>query len=348
MWLEAKTGDVQSSCLATATVTALAAAAATAAAAGTVVAAAAAAAAATSTTNTTSCTATAEPTNLRHSASFSCLSGNKAATAPATVAHLPSDYRVRTATLSAVDLDYGFVIRPGAVAAAAVQLSSPSALPKGYSYCGHCVGSAGDQPPSEESSLSSVTAAAIANQVDDDSTRADCERPSLSRKVLIKKSVSLLNPNVWWTPKFRRGVKSNKNKEKNLQEMQTQKRWRSLGALLRVSNANSSRSSTITQSSLPAPQSFYLLDDFLKPSTNRRRGNEENRRRNDSCSNSTSLQLPFTTAETRIVARSMPARYPEYENSTSAECCSSLCRHYGGGCDRDPSSSSFDSTVLVS
>lgn len=339
MWLETKTNDLQSSCLAsataTATVTALTTAAAAAtAAAGSIVAAAAAAA------------VSSEPSkNLRHSASFSCLSRTNAVASQMSASVITDDstYRGRTATLPAVvaDLDYGFVVHPAATVA-----HMPSDLSISYS-------NSGSVPP-EESSVSSsitdsVTMVPAISQID----LSKAERSNVSRKVLIKKSVSLLNPNLWWTPKFRR-LKSNKNKDKNVPEIQSQKRWRSLGALLRVSGANGSHPLATVQSSLPA-QSFYLLEDFLKPSTAAQHDEDDNTR-NTRDSSSTSLHLPLTTVS-RVPPCSIRTRNLPGENTSSVvpaasantttsvvDCCS-LCKRCRS---RDVPLSTFDPSALVS
>ncbi|XP_024084693.1 dual specificity tyrosine-phosphorylation-regulated kinase 4-like isoform X3 [Cimex lectularius] len=65
------------------------------------------------------------------------------------------------------------------------------------------------------------------------------------REVLIKKSASLLSPGGWWSKRQKR-------------EDESTRRWRSLGALLR----------SAPQPPSPRAQSFYLLEDFLKPHTN--------------------------------------------------------------------------------
>lgn len=73
------------------------------------------------------------------------------------------------------------------------------------------------------------------------------------REVLIKKSASLLSPGGWWSRRH-----SGKRAEDD-ESVAAARRWRSLGALLR---------SAAPQASSPrnaAPQSFYLLEDFLKP-----------------------------------------------------------------------------------
>lgn len=336
MWLETKTNDLQSSCLAsataTATVTALTTAAAAAtAAAGSIVAAAAAAA------------VSSEPSkNLRHSASFSCLSRTNAVASQMSASVMTDDsaYRGRTATLPAAvaDLDYGFIVHPSATVA-----HMPSDLSISYSNCGSV--------PPEESSVSSsitesVTMVPAISQID----LSKADRSNISRKVLIKKSVSLLNPNLWWTPKFRR-MKSNKNKDKNVPEIQSQKRWRSLGALLRVSGANGSHPLATVQSSLPA-QSFYLLEDFLKPSTAAQHDEDNNTRDNSS----TSLHLPLTTVS-RVPPCSIRTRNLPSENTSSVataasastttsviDCCS-LCKRCRS---RDAPLSTFDPSALVS
>ncbi|XKL62979.1 hypothetical protein PGB90_005343 [Kerria lacca] len=216
--------------------------------------------------------------NLRHSASFSCLSRNNAQSSE-------KSYRARTATLSAVDLDYGFVIRPSEVCE----------LPVNYT-------------------CELLPADSVIREIE----AVKNERTNLLRKVLIKKSVSLLNPNVWWTPKFRR-VKSSKNKDKNLQDIQSQKRWSSLGALLKISHSNNLRPSNMPQSSLPA-QSFYLLDDFLKPSTNYSSNEDEQNAviLNDSSSNSLTT-FSFSSAASGV--KSQPAQHLGYKSSSESFSC---------------------------
>ncbi len=224
---------------------------------------------------------------LRHSASFSCLSRNISCLSD-------KSYRARTATLSAVDLDYGFVIRPDATTAQSCQL--PAAHDR-HSYS-----------PTQESIIGDIEA-----------TATKSERPNLLRKILIKKSVSLLNPHVWWTPKFRR-VKSGKSKDKNLQEIQTHKRWRSLGALLKVSHSGNPHSLNMPQSSLPA-QSFYLLDDFLKPSVTHISCAQQN----SNCVVTSLNSLEASSGAATVSGQTQCPRNPESSNVADAEC--DLCTH---------------------
>ncbi|XP_046686045.1 dual specificity tyrosine-phosphorylation-regulated kinase 2-like [Homalodisca vitripennis] len=97
------------------------------------------------------------------------------------------------------------------------------------------------------------------------------------RDVLIKKSASLLSPTAWWSPRSRRARAKEDNRIE--EEEQHQRRWRSLGALLRTGP-------TIQhppQAPSPRAQSFYLLDDFLRP--------QQTRRREKATSSSDSLEL---------------------------------------------------------
>lgn len=86
------------------------------------------------------------------------------------------------------------------------------------------------------------------------------------RENLVKKSVSILSPTAWWSNKPRR----NRNEDIILEEVEDnvqQRRWRSLGALLRFPNPNNN----VPQPPSPRAQSFYLLDDFLPRPSNTRR-----------------------------------------------------------------------------
>lgn len=94
------------------------------------------------------------------------------------------------------------------------------------------------------------------------------------RDVLIKKSASLLSPTAWWSPRSRRARKDDRIEE----EEQHQRRWRSLGALLRTGNVPQP-----PQAPSPRAQSFYLLDDFLRP--------QQKGRREKATSSSDSLEL---------------------------------------------------------
>ncbi|XP_065214433.1 dual specificity tyrosine-phosphorylation-regulated kinase 2-like [Planococcus citri] len=178
----------------------------------------------------------APPSNLRHSASFSCLSKNDASQ----VSEKP--YRSRTATLTAGDVEYGF---------AAIRRPPEACVPSDYSCC--------DLIPERDEP----------GDVPRLTKSGDRERPNLLREMLIKKSVGLLNPNVWWAPKLRaKNTAKSSSAADKVPEMQqqSQKRWRSLGALLKVSNGSTPRGTcNAHQPSLPA-KSFYLLDDFLIPS----------------------------------------------------------------------------------
>jgi len=93
------------------------------------------------------------------------------------------------------------------------------------------------------------------------------------REVLIKKSASLLSPTAWWSPRSRRARKDDRVEE----EEQQQRRWRSLGALLRTNVPQP------PQAPSPRAQSFYLLDDFLRP--------QQKGRREKATSSSDSLEL---------------------------------------------------------
>lgn len=80
--------------------------------------------------------------------------------------------------------------------------------------------------------------------VPEEDEEAETKKDTL-REVLIKKSASLLSPGGWWSRRTKR-------------EDESARRWRSLGALLR----------SAPQPPSPRAQSFYLLEDFLKPHTN--------------------------------------------------------------------------------
>lgn len=214
------------------------------------------------------------PSNLRHSASFSCLSKNDAQ-----VSEKP--YRARTATLTPGDVDYGFAVR---------RTEAPD-LPTNYK-CDLI-------PERGETNDVKVTKS---------------ERPNLLREMLIKKSVGLLNPNVWWAPKLRGVKNAAKTNDKIPSEVQSQKRWRSLGALLKVSNANTSRTCNAQPSSLRA-KSFYLLDDFLIPSENQpRNGSEQNGLGSTNNSSCNSLELPSLKSPP---VPPPPVRYHECRNECS-------------------------------
>ncbi|KAK6622752.1 hypothetical protein RUM43_008595 [Polyplax serrata] len=108
------------------------------------------------------------------------------------------------------------------------------------------------------------------------------------RENLVKKSVSILSPTAWWSNKPRR----NRNEEIILEEEEDtvqQRRWRSLGALLRLPNT----SNGVPQASSPRAQSFYLLDDFLpRPSNSRRNHSGATTSSSDSLELSSPLSPP--------------------------------------------------------
>ncbi|XP_021922003.1 uncharacterized protein LOC110830912 [Zootermopsis nevadensis] len=105
------------------------------------------------------------------------------------------------------------------------------------------------------------------------------ENQTSLRGVLMKKSASLLSPQAWWPPRSRR-TRSTKDEQEN-SVMETppcdvgpQRRWRSLGALMRIPSASLPQShhqypqQDQAVSSSTRAQSFYLLDDFLRPQQN--------------------------------------------------------------------------------
>lgn len=176
---------------------------------------------------------------LRHSASFSCLSRGGGPR------HHP--HRARTATLPSATLetDYGFVKSP---------------------YHRYKYGPAVAVPEEEY-------------EVEEEVVSHKKELSSI-RDVLIKKSASLLSPTAWWSPRSRRHarVKDDGRVQQEVEEQQ-QRRWRSLGALLRTAP----NPQHVPQAPSPRAQSFYLLDDFLRP--------QQARRREKATSSSDSLEL---------------------------------------------------------
>ncbi|KAL0274080.1 UNVERIFIED_CONTAM: hypothetical protein PYX00_006595 [Menopon gallinae] len=138
-------------------------------------------------------------------------------------------HRARTATLPS-DTDYGFVRAPPAVR------------------------------------LSVKYGVVVEEESSDGQHRIPVKKESF-RDNIVKKSVSILSPNAWWSNKPRRT--RNKDvivEEEAAEDSVQQRRWRSLGALLRLPNQNPS-----AQPPSPRAQSFYLLDDFLpRPSNSRR------------------------------------------------------------------------------
>lgn len=108
------------------------------------------------------------------------------------------------------------------------------------------------------------------------------------RENLVKKSVSILSPTAWWSNKPRR----NRNEEIILEEAEDtvqQRRWRSLGALLRLPSSNN----CVPQAPSPRAQSFYLLDDFLpRPSNTRRNHSGTTTSSSDSLELSSPLSPP--------------------------------------------------------
>lgn len=217
----------------------------------------------------------AAPSNLRHSASFSCLSKNDSQ-----VSEKP--YRARTATLTPGDVDYGFAVR---------RTEAPADLPTNYNC--DLIAERGETH---------------------DVKLTKSERPNLLREMLIKKSVGLLNPNVWWAPKLRGVKNAAKSTDKHIPEVQSQKRWRSLGALLKVSNANTTRTCNAHQPSSLRAKSFYLLDDFLIPPENQSRANCEHHSNSANNSSCNSIELP--SHKSPPVAPP-PVRYHECRNECS-------------------------------
>ncbi|XP_018904291.2 uncharacterized protein [Bemisia tabaci] len=101
------------------------------------------------------------------------------------------------------------------------------------------------------------------------------------REVLVKKSASILSPTQWWTPRRRaRG--------KDCDRPEVQRRWRSLGALLKTSTT----AIQPPQPASPHAQSFYLLDDFLGPPKPRRSGGANTTSSSDSLELSSPVPPP--------------------------------------------------------
>lgn len=193
---------------------------------------------------------------LRHSASFSCLSRGSNRERP---------HRARTATLptACADTDYGFVVRPrggrGPAASVAMRLS--------VKY-----GNTSVMVLEEETENEDVTMGR---------SRAGTKKENQTslRGVLMKKSASLLSPQAWWPPRSRRARATKDELENSVVETPPcdagpQRRWRSLGALMRIPPASLPQShhhhpqQDQAVSSSTRAQSFYLLDDFLRPQQN--------------------------------------------------------------------------------
>lgn len=139
-------------------------------------------------------------------------------------------HRARTATLPS-DTDYGFVRAPPAVR------------------------------------LSVKYGVVLEEETSEPQHRVPVKKESF-RDNLMKKSASILSPTAWWSNnKPRRSRNKDIILEEEPEDSVQQRRWRSLGALLRLPNPNSS----IQQPPSPRAQSFYLLDDFLPRPANGRR-----------------------------------------------------------------------------
>lgn len=182
---------------------------------------------------------------LRHSASFSCLSRGGGPR------HHP--HRARTATLpsATVETDYGFV-------------KSPYHAPYHASYHRYKYGQTVPVPEEEYEVEEEVPSKKDLSSI---------------REVLIKKSASLLSPTAWWSPRSRRHTRKDDARGQQDAEEQHQRKWRSLGALLRTAP----NPQHVPQAPSPRAQSFYLLDDFLRP--------QQGRRREKATSSSDSLEL---------------------------------------------------------
>lgn len=232
--------------------------------------------------------------NLRHSASFSCLSRSITQVSE-------KSYRARAATLSAVDLEYGFVIRHANESSHRRRL--PSTL------------DCSDRLTERRQSVADCKASAAVD------LKSKNDRSNSLRKVLIKKSASLLNPNVWWTPKFRRVKSAAKYTDQELQESKSSKR-----RCRKSFASNRQRASSMPQSSLQAPQSFYLLDDFLKPSSLQRsmNGDESAMIRAVSSLNSCD-SMPTISTVGPVAGQPQSVRSLQIKN---IEC--SLCKHRDG------------------
>lgn len=195
-------------------------------------------------------------------------------------------HRARTATLpsATLDTDYGFVRGPYRTQ---------------YKY---------GMVPEEEFEEEVVTG------------KKEC--PSSIRDVLIKKSASLLSPTAWWSPRSRR-TRAKEETPREEEEVH-QRRWRSLGALLR----NSSAPQHPPQAPSPRAQSFYLLDDFLRPQ-------QQNRRREKATSSSDSLELS-SPVPPPVPPPPPPLRLLRYRNP--CECLQ---------CGRDRDIALFNDTVAM-
>ncbi|RZF35920.1 hypothetical protein LSTR_LSTR008490 [Laodelphax striatellus] len=172
---------------------------------------------------------------LRHSASFSCLSGHGGGGGG-------RPHRARTATLPAADTDYGFVRGPYKLRHGVV-------------------------PEEDESGGGRVTGGGA--------------NSGSIRDVLLKKSASLLSPTAWWSARRTRASKDSAPRDEP--PPSDQRRWRSLGALLRAPGPPA----PLPMMHQPPAQSFYLLDDFLRPAGSRRRDKP-----NTSSSDSLELSSP--------------------------------------------------------
>lgn len=201
-------------------------------------------------------------------------------------------HRARTATLpsATLDTDYGFVRGPYRSA---------------YKY---------GMVPEEE----------LEEEVVTNTSKKEC--PSSIRDVLIKKSASLLSPTAWWSPRSRRTRAKEEAPRVEEEEHVQQRRWRSLGALLR--SVPQPHNQHPPQAPSPRAQSFYLLDDFLRPQ-------QQNRRREKATSSSDSLELS-SPVPPPVPPPPPPLRLLRYRNP--CECLQ---------CRRDRDIALLNDTVLI-
>lgn len=127
------------------------------------------------------------------------------------------------------------------------------------------------------------------------------------RDSLMKKSASILSPTAWWSQKPRRPCPKDVILEEP-EEAAQQRRWRSLGALLRL---------PLTTTQIPPPaspraQSFYLLDDFLPRA-------EQTRTAATSSSDSLELSSPLPPP---VPPPPPPLRLLNYRDCSCRQCAS--------------------------
>lgn len=257
---------------------------------------------------------------LRHSASFSCLSRGTTRERP---------HRARTATLptACADTDYGFVVRPrgcrGPAASVAMRLS--------VKYGNTSVMVLEEETENEDA------------MVGRSRMGAKKENATSLRGVLMKKSASLLSPQAWWPPRSRRARASKEELENSVLEtppcdVGPQRRWRSLGALMRIPPATLPQShhhhhpqQSQPVSSSTRAQSFYLLDDFLRPQQN-------------SCSKPQPQQQQQQQQQQRYLPEFREARLIFSGNSNANATRGEVHQQYSGGAN----TSSSDSLELSS